>query len=178
MKQMVTTVPKSIPVSLRVSEEDAAFISGLEVRDAVTPSEKIRAIIKEARERKERGNSPERLMDEIHNVLQQTQLQLAKAERPARVHSEFLRFVLDWQNQFAQTILYAELDEETPVDDLKRFEDDLASQVFRLIDYIARLGVTPTAPCYNAALVREKLTENMDLLHLVETQVEKGERNG
>ncbi|MEM7427263.1 MAG: hypothetical protein AAF441_14300 [Pseudomonadota bacterium] len=153
-------------------------MSSLETKDAVTPSEKIRAIIKDARDRKEQGNSPDRLMDELHGQLQDLQRNLSVAERPERVHSEFLRFVLDWQNQFAQSILFAGIGDEAKVEDLQRFEDDLADQVFRLIDYIARLGVTPKAPCYNSALIRDKLLENMDLLHLVETQVEKGESNG
>ena len=175
---MVTNVPKSIPISLRISEDDAAFVSGLKIKDAVTPSEKIRSIIKDARDRKEQGNAPERLMEEIHGELQDLQRQLSASERPAKAHSEFLRFVLDWQNQFTQTILYADVGDETPLGELKRFEDEIADQAFRLIDYIARLGVTQKAPCYNSSLIREKLRENMDLLHLVESQVEKGESNG
>lgn len=174
----MTNVPKSIPISLRISEDDAAFVSGLKIKDAVTPSEKIRSIIKEARERKEQGNTPKRLMDEIHTQLQELQRNLSTAERSAKAHSEFLRFVLDWQNQFTQTILLANISGEAPLEELERFEDEIADQAFRLIDYIARLGVTPKAPCYNTSLIREKLRENMDLLHLVESQVEKGESDG
>ncbi len=173
--QMVTNVPKSIPISLRISEESAAFISQLEIKDAVTPSEKIRAIIRNAREREEEGNAPERLMADWHDHLQDLQHRVGAAERELKIHSEFVRFALDWQNQFAHEITQDAFNGEASMADLADFENRLADQAFRLIDYIARLGVTTSAPCYNPALVREKLKKNMDLLHLVETQVSKGD---
>lgn len=39
---------KSVPLSVRVSDEDAVFLANLEIADAVTPSEKLRAILHEA----------------------------------------------------------------------------------------------------------------------------------
>ena len=171
-------MPKSIPVSLRISQVDAAFISGLEVNGAVTPSEKIRSIIQEARQIKQTGSAPERLMSDMQTHMQALQKQLSTTERREKTHSEFIRFVLDWQNQFAQSIVDQEFDDTSSKADLTEFESVLAAQAFQLIDYIARLGVTPTAPCYNSGVIREKLKENMDLLHLVETQVTKGKKNG
>ena len=171
-------MPKSIPVSLRISQEDAAFISGLEVQGAVTPSEKIRSIIQEARKFKEDGSAPARLVTEMHGHLKALHKQILNVERSENTHSELIRFALDWQNQFTQALAQEDLCDASTKQELEKFEDLLASQLFQLIDYAVRLGVTPTAPCYNPNIIREKLAEHMELLRLVEKQVTKGSKNG
>ena len=45
---------KTVPISVRVSNEDAEFIATLQIDNAVTPSDKVRSLIKEAKQKKER----------------------------------------------------------------------------------------------------------------------------
>ena len=46
---------KAVPLSVRISENDAAFLAGLDLPEATTPSDKIRALIWEARQRHQGG---------------------------------------------------------------------------------------------------------------------------
>ena len=46
---------KTVPLSVRVPYEDAEFIAGLHVNGANTPSDKLRAIINQARRRHQGG---------------------------------------------------------------------------------------------------------------------------
>ena len=40
---------KTVPISARISHEDAEFISQLKINEATTPSDKLRAIISDAK---------------------------------------------------------------------------------------------------------------------------------
>ena len=44
------SVANRIPISVRISQEDADFIANLQVEGANTPSEKIRELLKQARQ--------------------------------------------------------------------------------------------------------------------------------
>ena len=83
---MENVMPKSIPISLRISEEDAAYISSLEMSEAVTPSEKIRALIKESRKNRERNKTPEQVaarMQEQTKAFHETILSVEREHRRA-----------------------------------------------------------------------------------------------
>ena len=44
---------KTVPLSVRISHDDAEYIAGLKIDDALTPSDKVRAIIRDARKARE-----------------------------------------------------------------------------------------------------------------------------
>ena len=44
---------KSVPLSVRVSPDDARFISQIDIAGAATPSDKVRALLADARKRRE-----------------------------------------------------------------------------------------------------------------------------
>ena len=46
-------MPGKVPLSVRVSQDDAAFLAGLAVTGATSPSDKLRALIRDARLRHE-----------------------------------------------------------------------------------------------------------------------------
>ena len=50
---MSESTSRSVPFSARISTEDAAFIAGLEIDGAHTPSDKLRALLAEARKRRQ-----------------------------------------------------------------------------------------------------------------------------
>ena len=50
-----TKAVRSVPLSVRVAPEDADFISRVEIAGAETPSEKVRALLAEARRRQNRN---------------------------------------------------------------------------------------------------------------------------
>jgi hypothetical protein len=46
-------MPKTVPLSVRVTQDDAEFISRMDIAGAATPSDKVRALLADARKRQE-----------------------------------------------------------------------------------------------------------------------------
>ncbi|MCB0346342.1 MAG: hypothetical protein KDD66_14580 [Bdellovibrionales bacterium] len=160
---------KTIPLSVRVSEEDAEFIATLEVVGAKTPSEKLRTIISEARRRAvgkyDYGNCLAIAKEMVAPIVSQ----IRETEHATQTHSEFLAQVGEWMPDML-AYLMTTLDERTEENDessLSKFEKGVADRVFTLIENVLRLGVTSQSRCYDANLISNRLQNVVDLVSLI-----------
>lgn len=159
---------KAIPISVRITTEDASFLAGLRLDDAVTPSDKLRALLREARQRQEQGHDYQSCQRQLQDLLAPAMQRLRQAELQVRQHSDFVDLVLPW---LAETLAYAATAPATaPPEDtelLRDVEGNLATRVFRLLEGVLRLGVTRQAPCYDPDMLQSRVNTIVEIVDIM-----------
>ena len=79
---------KTVPLSVRVSDDDAEFLAGLEISGATTPSEKLRAILTAERTRWERAQDPAEAAEFVRDLLRPAQRRVRRLEADAHKSSD------------------------------------------------------------------------------------------
>ncbi|MEX0886492.1 MAG: hypothetical protein WD009_08650 [Phycisphaeraceae bacterium] len=173
---------KTVAMSVRVPEDDAAFIAGLEVPGAVTPSDKLRAIIAEARLRQEGPGDFRRALALSEQLLRPARQHLRDAEYRLRVHSDLVAAVEDWLPEALATAMTGPLRHDASGPDenddpaLLELERALADRVFGLIEAVLRLGVTPQCRCYDPQTIARRLQPVLELARVIETMRDEPEK--
>lgn len=157
----------STPLSVRLTEEDTAFLAGLEMDGAVTASEKIRGLIRQARQR---ADSP----DSFPVALALSHEHLAAAVRAVRLiedevgkHSDVSVGLMTAAEEFLALALAAPRPGEADLNDLIRYEARLVACAARMMEQLMRWAVTPQAPGYDPHVVAARMSELSDLIQLV-----------
>lgn len=159
---------KSIPISVRVSDDDAAFLAALQLSGAVTPSEKIRALIARAREDAERGHDYEASLGRVRDLLEPTSALLRAREMSSRQRSELIADTLYWLPDLMAFLAAGPEPSPRKGDDgLKAFEAGVADRIFRFIEAVLRLAVTEKAPCYDPGIVSEGVRGTLELTGVI-----------
>lgn len=148
---------RMVPVSVRLSREDAAYIAALDIEGAVTMSEKIRHIVQDARQKSDplRG-----AVEDVEKRLQKIRAAVDALDREGEQRSQFLCLMSDWLPRLLKEL-------EASPQDLPALEARLGRRLQELLDQLARLGVTKGAPCHDPALVRRLLHPLVEILDLI-----------
>ena len=169
---------KSIPISVRVSDDDAAFLAELDVPGAATPSEKLRALITRARNEAEEGRSYEASLTRIRDLLEPTSQLLRQRELSSRQRSELIADTLYWLPDLVAYLMAGpEPAARKGGDALLAFEAGLADRIFRFIEAVLRLAVTEKAPCYDPAVVSNGVRGALELTQVILTRRDLPARN-
>jgi len=176
-------MPKTIPMSVRVSVEDASFLAGLQIEGAVTPSEKMRALIARERRRQEGAWAYTTRLALLQEMVAPVLQRVLEAENDHQVHSELVRFMGEWLPEALAWMLTSEgLDEGEGARDgrpdleraeLERLERGLLDRSFSLLETILRYGVTEQAPCYNLGAVSSRLGPALELAQVIHNRTGK-----
>lgn len=169
---------KSIPLSVRISDDDASFLAGLSLPGATTPSEKIRALLTKARTDAEGGQDYEAALIRVRDWLEPTSQQLRSREMTTRQRSELIADTLYWLPDL-MAFLMAGPEPSTKKGDegLKAFEAGVADRIFRFIEAVLRLAVTEKAPCYDPGIVSEGVRGALELTGVILTRRNTPEGN-
>lgn len=169
---------KTINISARISHEDAEFIAALDIPDAATPSDKIRHLIRDARQRYESKKSYDELLRESRQQIEKILRVINKKEMNDHRRSELILNFADWLTEvYAFFMNYAyNIEDKIKNTDLEELENNIALRVFRLLENTTRLGVTQKAPCYNPDLIHNNIGTLLELIELTKKQMEK--KNG
>lgn len=163
---------KSITISARIAHEDAEFLSQLNINGATTPSDKLRALITDARKRKERPRDYGGCLQMIQETIAPVAGQVRQAELEAKMHSELLTRTFEWLPEIMAYLVSSASGGEsgfTP-DQLKEIESGLADRVFRLMTSLLQLGITPHCSCYAENAVAGRLAPVLDLVKVILNQ--------
>jgi hypothetical protein len=160
-------------LSVRLTDEDAVFLSALQVDGAVTASDKVRALIREARLKAEAPADMSNALALSRTLLDGPGRALRAAEDRADARSDVAKGLMLSLEEMLALAVTAE--SELAAGDLAaltRFEAKLTDRAARLTEALLRWGVTPSAPAYDPKVVRERLTPLIDLMRLL-TQAPK-----
>lgn len=172
------TMPKTVPLSVRVSMEDADFIAQLNIEGAVTPSDKIRAIIANARLRQSEDQNYEVALHNARDQLASLNDAVGRLELEDQKHSELLALFTNWLSEAFAFVLSARHRLLNNLMTLEQFEHGISERTFRLIEAVARMGVTSQAPCYEKGIVRQGFNPLIELLDMIIEKLEKDTDNG
>lgn len=170
---------KSVPLSVRMTTEDMAMLSALRISEAVTPSEKLRRLVRRAH-RQQEGQSDFEQSLKIEEERFGVQLHRVRAlEAKHRVHSEFLLHVLGWLPDMNATAIAsiagiaAKKNQKDQIEDLAEAEAVVADRIFGLILTVLNFSLTPKAHCYRVEAVAGHLPEVLEIAKLLERKPKK-----
>jgi hypothetical protein len=163
---------KSIPISVRITPDDASFLAQLKIEGATTPSEKVRGLITEARRQHSSRRTYADSVARLRESLLPTREAVDEAESRLDVHSELLHRVLDWLPDAMARLTTAlpEGKDGPDLDELVRVERDLADRAFRLLEALLRMGVTSGCQAYDPKVVDDRLGAVLELADLIQAR--------
>lgn len=166
---------KTIPISVRLSQEDAEFLSQLQIEGAATPSDRLRAIIGEARLRRSRPLDYLGCYQMLREQLAPVTEMVRQAELEHNSHSEVLARALDWlPDFFAFLVAAVHSDGDKPGEqELVAAEQGVADRVFRLMESFTQMAVTERCPCYMPELIRQRIKPLLALTTVITNTIEK-----
>ena len=155
-------------VSARISQEDAEFLSQLEIGGAKTASDKLRAIIEQARLNHSSINDYEASIRRMNELLAPINHHIRHFESNNEAHSELLFRVIEWLPDTLALIISTEQDKkETSAKTLSQLEASVADRIFRLIETVLQLSVSRQCGCYNTNLMQERIEPVLELSEIV-----------
>ncbi|MDH5388632.1 MAG: hypothetical protein OEY06_09300 [Gammaproteobacteria bacterium] len=160
-------------VSARISQEDAEFLAQVEITGAKTPSDKLRAIIEQARLRHIAANDFESAIASMHDLLSPINRRIRHLESGNEIHSELLVRVIEWLPDIVALIVSTDCnregsnEDEHTTENLLKLESGVADRVFRLIESVLQISITKQCACYNTDLMRERIEPVIELSEIV-----------
>lgn len=161
---------KSVPLSVRVTPDDAEFIAQMDIEGAETPSEKVRALLAEARRRRESFSDYSSCLGMVQEMLTPTYHRLREAERREKVHSELLLELTQWMPEALAFLLTTLDDQEPDRDQLQAFERGVAERLFRLIENVVRMNVTDQCRGYDPLVVARRMAPVIELVRVIQAK--------
>ena len=155
-----------IPISVRISQEDADFIAELKIEGANTPSEKIRELLTQARLAHSQTHDYSTALAAQEQFFQVARRDVLHAEKEWGIHSHIVARLFEQLPDFAAT-LAADLPENAQAADLKRYECELMRRIVRLTDSIRQLAVTGKGAAYDDTVLQQ-LENTLKLAKIVQ----------
>lgn len=174
-------IMKTTSLSVRVDDDDAAFLASLKIDEARTPSEKLRALLHAERRRHEGVEDPLEAADMFRDLMQPAKRRIRKLEMKTGARSTFLTKLYDRLPEVAGAAFSGP--DEKPKDaagNLTHFENEMLNDVFVFIQEVLELGLTSQNRCYDPAGIEKRLAPVLEILELINMsrQRRKGDANG
>ena len=176
-REVFVIMTKTMTLSVRLPEEDASFIAGLTIEGAATPSDKLRAIIRDARLRTQITRSYEDAHDQLQSLMRPIMQAVRSAENQTGLHSEVVERALPWLAEAVAFTVSVPLETHKQEEGLLRLEDGIAIRIFRLFEFALRMASTASAPGYDKAVMERQLDGIKDLLKIVLLRMEEKTRD-
>ena len=159
---------KSTSLSVRVNDDDAMFLATLQIGDAKTPSEKLRALLRSERRRQEGTRDAVEAADMVKDLLQPARRRVRALQSEAGVRSDLLKKVYDGIPEIAGLALVGpgQGGPGTP-EDLKAFERLVVDEVFNLVQDLMELGLTPKNRVLDVDTVGERIDSVLEFIELI-----------
>ncbi|MEJ8473940.1 hypothetical protein [Roseibium algae] len=161
-------MPKSIPISVRLSNEDVAFLAEFEMQGARTPSDKLRGILKNAREQAEGSQDVARCEAMLRDLLRPAERKVRQSQRDNNIRSDFVIKLYQRLPEIVADLTASAHVDVLDRDQLERMEADLAAELFSLIEEVFDLGLTSQSRTYDPQLMQEKLKPVLEIAQLLQ----------
>ena len=154
-------------VSARLPSDDLEWLSALDLPGAVTPSDKLRALIAQMRKQYEGALDYSACLAWLRDLLAPFIIELRGVEHRERIHSAAVSAIIAWAPQIMATMLSARDFGEDGAAQAREVEDALVQSCFHLLMALLRLGVTPSAECYTPDVIEKQLPRITELVQLI-----------
>lgn len=164
------TMPsKQVTISARIPQEDAEYISQLTIDGAKTPSDKLRAIITEARQRSNREQDYAGSLHSIQEIIQPVLRKIRKIEVENQIHSEIVIRSAEWIPDavaFLVSFILAS-DKQKPNEKMLQLEQGVTERLIRLMESVLQLAITEHCACYDPAIIQNKIGPVLELCRII-----------
>lgn len=166
---------KTVPLSVRVSDDDAAFLAAFEVSGAVTPSEKLRALLQQARQRAEGLEDEREGADAYKMAVRPAERRVRTAETAVGARSDLARKLYDRVPELMATLAAGPQGKPGRAD-LVQFEDRLAIQAYALVEELLELGSASSNRAYDPERLTSRIAPSLEVAQRLTrlTLAEKG----
>lgn len=170
---MLATTSRTVPFSARITAEDIEFIAELDIEGAQTPSDKLRAILADARRRRDASTDFNARLQLAQESLAPVRLTLINAEREQRLHSEIAVRTLDGLPELL-AFLGATIDNAEPLSaqQLKEIERGITERIVRMTNAIIQTAMTGSE-CYDRTGVLNRIQALVELTDLLTLKLNK-----
>ncbi|MBT8446077.1 MAG: hypothetical protein KJO38_02945 [Gammaproteobacteria bacterium] len=159
---------KTVPVSVRLSPEDADFIAKLDIDDATTPSDKLRAIIVDARKRKLGTEDYPGSLKLSQDFVAPTLRIIRASENSHHLHSELVSRMGEWVPECMAYLVASNGPEmELDAEQLMEIERDLADRVVVLMQSVLQMAITRRGPLYEPEALRARMQPVLELAEVI-----------
>ena len=160
---------KQVTISARISQDDAEFISQLTIDDAKTPSDKLRAIIAEAKLRSNRNQDYAGNLQLVQELVQPFLRKIRKVEVENQIHSELIIRLSEWIPDALAFLLSStsEKDDQTITEALIQIEHGVAERLMRLMESVLQLAITERCSCYDPEIMQVKIDPVLELSQII-----------
>lgn len=147
----------SIPLSVRIPQDDFEWLTGLDIAGANTPSDKLRAIIQRYRRQRDGSESYELTLGWLRELVQPFARSVAGYEHHREQRSEIVAAMLEWIPQLMALLASGQVDADTTLERARKVEDLLMQRTTALLASLLRLGVASDVPAYDPAAIDRQL---------------------
>lgn len=159
---------KSISVSVRMTNEELAMLSELDLPGSVTPSDKIRALVKNAHRAQAKFGDFDLAYEAEMARFAGAQHGLRKSEANLRIHSEFLVRLLSWLPD-ANAVVLSSIDAQgLEVKELEALEDATSDRALALLLGLVNGFLAPEEYWYGGSKSERRLKALVDAIGIVQ----------
>jgi len=154
-------------LSARIPTEDLEWLSGLDLQGAVSPSDKVRALIGQLRRQHEGTLDYQRSLAWLRDLVAPFVSAIGTLEHRNQMHSEVLAQVAEALPQIMATLL----SERGLTDDATKrateIEQIVVQRCFQLLMSMLRLAVTREAACYNSRVLDPYVPQVLEIAEII-----------
>jgi len=154
-------------LSARIPAEDVQWLGSLDLQGAVTPSDKLRALISQMRRQFDGTLDYDGSLAWLRELVAPFVTAVRGFENNNRMHSEVLTLVAEWVPQIMAILV----SERSLGKDAKaravEIEDIVAQRSFQLLTSLLRLAVTRDVGCYNSAAMDRHVPPVLEIANVV-----------
>lgn len=167
---------KNVQISARISNEDAEFLSKLVINGAKTPSDKLRAIITQARKQSIGIQEYTGCYKIIQDMILPINETIRKHELDNDIHSELIIRFFEWFPDLIAYAISSVPDEKTKdiTAELEAYENGLADRIFRFFESTMQMGVGGKTSCYDPGIIAERIKPILNLSTIITSLKSKG----
>jgi hypothetical protein len=155
-------------VSVRIPEDDLAWLANLQLPGASSPSDKIRALIADARRRAHGENNfvscTALLREQVRPVYDATQAY----EHATRQHSEVVALLIAQLPELTASLITSIPEGKRVAEMARELEARLTAKAMRMLLGLLRLAVTQRPPTYDATVLNPYVTEVRELAQVIQ----------
>lgn len=169
---------KSISVSVRMTSDELAMLSELDLPGSITPSDKLRALVKNAHRMQSRPGDFEQAYEAEATRFAGAQHGLRKSEADLRIHSEFLVRLLSWLPD-ANAVVLSSLDQNgLNRKQLEALEDAASDRALAMLLGLVNGFLAPAQYWYGGSRSQHRLKALIDAIGIVQQLQEKAKEKG
>jgi hypothetical protein len=139
----------SIPLSVRIPQDDFEWLTTLDIDGAGTPSDKLRAVIQRHRRQLEGSQSYELALGWLRDLVQPFAREVAGYEHRTGERSEIVAAMLEWVPQLMALLASEHIPAQATAERARQVEEMLLQRGASLLGALLRLAVTPHHAVYD-----------------------------